>query len=85
MLFAIDKSIRKLQPYNNPPIYEDAVIAGKRIKSLDVDAIHRLVYWTDSVEKKIYRFVFFVWFDKIFHPSKQQNLVICTEFLVAQI
>lgn len=57
VLMAIDQSIRQhIQATANTPIvYEDAVINGRRIKSIDVDTVHRFVYWTDTVLQKLYR------------------------------
>ncbi len=39
-----------------PEVYVNLVTAGRRVKSLDVDARLGLVYWTDNMEAKIYRY-----------------------------
>ena len=59
LLIAIGQSINQFIPAEGrtPTVYKEAITNGRRIKSFDVDSRNRLVYWTDSVEAKIYRLV----------------------------
>ena len=55
MLIAVGNEVRRYSLDTKLIEYDDVVVTGRRIASLDVDTKHRLVYWTDTSDKAIRR------------------------------
>ncbi len=53
VLVAVEDHIRQFN-YGDRT-YTHAVIGGGKIKNMAVDVTRRLVYWTDTIHKAIYR------------------------------
>ncbi len=67
LLLATGGELRQLQIATGLPDgditlqYSPIVPTGTKVKSIDVDVVNRIVYWTDTVHRKIYRCVSYVY------------------------